>query len=186
MPRRPVPIQIKPKDTQTIAQLLKHGVQQARVILRALALRQLGQGFTAPHVGEMLPLTPKAIREIAHRYNRNGLEAALYDKPRPGAKQILDAAQKQRIIAMVCSKPPEGRARWTVRLITQEAVKRKLAPRAGREAIRVLLQSHRVKPWRGKKCVSGGWGTGRHFKNGGRGGPAAARLTASPTGRLSG
>src|SRR5260370_12314183 len=151
MPRRPVPIQIKPKDTQTIALLLKHGVRQARVILRAFALRQVGQGFTAPHVGEMLPLTPKAIREIAHRYNRNGLEAALYDKPRPGAKQILDAAQKQRIIAMVCSKPPEGRARWTVRLITQQAVKRKLAPRAGPETTRALLHIPPLKPWRAQQ-----------------------------------
>src|SRR5260370_5465980 len=150
MARRAVPIKIKPKDTQTIAQLLKHGVQQARVVRRSLALRQLAQGFSAPHVGETIPLTPKAIREIAHRYNSNGLDAALYDKQRPGAKQILDDTQKQRIIAMVCSKPPEGRARWTVRLITEEAVKRKLVPPAGRETIRVLLQSHELKPVREK------------------------------------
>ena len=90
--------------------------------MRALALRQLAQGITAPQVAAALPLTPKAIREIAHRYNSNGLEAALYDKPRPGAKPVLDDSQKQRIVAMVCSKPPEGRARWTVRLIVEEAV----------------------------------------------------------------
>jgi hypothetical protein len=54
---------------------------------------------------------------------------------------------------MVCSKPPEGRARWTVRLIAEEAVKRKLAPKMGRETIRVLLQSHELKPWREKNVV---------------------------------
>ena len=54
---------------------------------------------------------------------------------------------------MVCSNPPEGRARWTVRLIAEEAVKRKLVPRVGRETIRVLLLSHEFKPWREKNVV---------------------------------
>jgi hypothetical protein len=40
---------------------------------------------------------------------------------------------------VVCSSPPEGRARWTVRLLTEEVIKRKLVPRVGRETIRVLL-----------------------------------------------
>jgi hypothetical protein len=47
----------------------------------------------------------------------------------------------------------EGRARWTVRLVTQEAVKRKLVPRVGRETIRILLESHDLKPWREKNVV---------------------------------
>ena len=59
---------------------------------------------------------------------------------------------------MVCSQPPEGRARWSVRLIAQEAVQRKLVPRGGRETIRILLQSHERKPWREKKLVRGGTG----------------------------
>jgi hypothetical protein len=48
---------------------------------------------------------------------------------------------------MVCSNPPEGRARWTVRLVAQEAVKRRLVPRVGRETIRILLLAHDLKPW---------------------------------------
>ena len=54
---------------------------------------------------------------------------------------------------MVCSPAPEGRGRWTVRLIAQEAVKRKLVPRVGRETIRVLLEGHELKPWREKNVV---------------------------------
>lgn len=61
---------------------------------------------------------------------------------------MLDESQNQRIIAMVCSDPPEGRARWTVRLVAQEAVKRRLVPRVGRETIRFLLLDHDLKPWR--------------------------------------
>ena len=66
---------------------------------------------------------------------------------------MLDDRQKQRLIAMVCSSPPEGRARWTVRMVAEEAVKRKLVPRVGRETIRILLLSHDLKPWREKMWV---------------------------------
>jgi len=100
-------------------------------------------------------LTPQAIRNVAHRYEKGGLERALYEKARPGAAEVLDDGQKQRIIAMVCSDPPEGRARWTVRLVVEEAVKRRLVPRVGRETIRVLLLHHDLKPWRGKNVVRG-------------------------------
>jgi putative transposase len=168
MARRPVPIKIKAKDLTRIGQLLRGGIQQVRVVLRALALQQLAGGITAPQVGQTLPLTPKAIRQIAHRYNSNGLDRALYDRPRPGAQQVLDDSQKQRIIAMVCSKAPEGRARWTVRLIVEEAIKRKLVPDVGRETIRILLQSHELKPWREKNVVRGGVGQGIHPKDGRR------------------
>jgi hypothetical protein len=100
-------------------------------------------------------LTAQAIRKIAHRYRSSGLERALYERPRPGAAEILEDSQKQRIIAMVCSQPPEGQARWTVRLVAEQAVKRKLVPRVGRETIRILLESHDLKPWREKNVVRG-------------------------------
>ena len=61
-------------------------------------------------------LSSKTVRLIAHRYNSNGLQAALYERQRPGRQPVFDSSQKQRIIAMVCGPPPEGRARWTVRL----------------------------------------------------------------------
>ena len=116
------------------------------------------------------PLTAKAIRQIAHRYISDGLGAAVYAKQRPGAQEILDGPQKQRIVAMVCSKPPEGRARWTVRLIAEEAVKRKLAAEVGRETIRVLPQSHELKPWREKNVVHSRVGPGVHPEDGRRAG----------------
>lgn len=57
---------------------------------------------------------------------------------------------------MVCSDPPERFARWTVRLVTEQAVKRRLVPRVGRETIRLLLLDHDLRPWRGKNVVRSG------------------------------
>ena len=151
--RLPLKIDVTKKDQQELRSLLKGGVQQVRVVLRALALLQLAEDVSAPQVAKTIPLTPQAIRRLGHRYQNAGLEGALYEKQRPGAAEVLDHTQKQRIIAMVCADPPAGRARWTVRLVAEEAVKRKLIPPVGRETIRILLLHHDLKPWREKNVV---------------------------------
>jgi putative transposase len=156
MGRPSLNIDVTKKDREQLRTLLKGGVQQVRVVLRALALLQLADDASAPQIAKVIPLTPQAIRRLGHRYEQAGLDGALYEKQRPGAAEVLDTNQKQRIIAMVCSEPPEGRSRWTVRLVAEEAVKRKLAPRVGREAIRILLLHHDLKPWREKNVVRGG------------------------------
>ena len=136
--------------------MLHRGVQQVRVVLRVLALLHLDRGARASAVARTVDLTPQAIRRIARRYRAGGVARAVFDAPRPGAAEVLAPADKQRIIAMVCAAPPVGAARWTVRLIAEEAVKRRVVPRVGRETIRVLLQSHDLKPWREKNVVRGG------------------------------
>jgi putative transposase len=155
MGRAALRIEVTAKDQKQVRQLLSGGVQQVRVVLRAIALLQLAKGVSAARIAEVIPLTAQAIRKIGHRYQQGGLDRALYEKQRPGAASLLEDAQKQRIIAMVCSDPPEGRARWTVRLVAEEAVKRKLVPRVGRETIRILLLHHDLKPWREKNVVRG-------------------------------
>jgi hypothetical protein len=57
MSRRPIPIKVKSKDLSQIRELLRGGIQQVRVVLRALSLRRLADGFTAPQVAQALPLT---------------------------------------------------------------------------------------------------------------------------------
>ena len=153
MARPALRFEIRAKDQRTLEKLLSGGVQQVRLVLRALALLQLAKGVSAPRIASVVHLTPQAIRRIGHRYRQGGLERALHEKDRPGAAPLLEDSQRQRIIAMVCSNPPEGRARWTVRLVAEEAVKRKLAPKVGRETIRVLLLHHDPKPWREKSVV---------------------------------
>ena len=167
MARAALRIEVTTKDRKQLQKLLGGGIQQVRVVLRAVALLQLAQGVSAPRIAGMVPLTPQAIRKIGHRYREGGLERALYEKQRPGAETLLEDSEKQRIIAMVCSDPPEGRARWTFRLIAEEAVKRKLAPKVGRETIRILLLSHEFKPWREKNVVGARTQRRVHRQNGG-------------------
>ncbi len=153
MPRPALRVRVSKKDQAALKEVLAGGILQVRVAMRAVALLRLGEGMSAPQIAEVLPMTRQAVRNLARRYQQGGLERALYDKQRPGAASLLSAKQCQRIIAMVCSDPPQGRARWTVRLVAEEAVKRRLVPRVGRETIRILLLSHDLKPWRKKNVV---------------------------------
>jgi transposase len=161
-------IKLSARDRGQLEELLSGGLQSVRTTLRALALRQMDLGQSTPAVGANLGLSAKAIWQIGKRYIEGGLERALFDAARPGKAPALDQRQSQEIIAVVCSPPPEGRARWTVRLLTEEVIKRKLVPRVGRETIRVLLESHDLKPWREKNVVRGEAGRGVHRPHGGR------------------
>jgi putative transposase len=153
--RKGFPVRLSKQERGEINRLLSGGLQPVRTVLRALALRQLADGQTIRKVAARVGLTPKTVWLTSQRYQQGGLERALYERARPGAAALLDTQQRQHIIALACSEPPAGRARWTVRLLAAEAVKRKLVPRVGRETIRVLLQSHDLKPWREKNVVRG-------------------------------
>ena len=144
-------IQLSRQERQQINEMLSGRVQPVRVVIRALVLRQMDDGRSTVEAGAGVGISAKVAWANGRRYLEGGLERALYDAPRPGQKPLLDAEQGQRIIAMVCGPPPAGRARWTVRLIAHEAVKRKLVGHMAPETVRILLQSHDLKPWR-EKC----------------------------------
>jgi putative transposase len=115
--RKRLSVKLEDEERGQIQILLSSGVQSVRVVKRAQALRLLAEGLRSPEVALAVGLTPKAVRNIGWRYIRTGLDRALYEAPRPGAAPRLTDSQAQQVIAMVCSDPPEGRARWTIRLI---------------------------------------------------------------------
>jgi transposase len=163
-----VHVRLGRKDRRQVVGMLAKGWDSARVLRRASILRQLDHGQKVAEVAANVGVAEKTVRAVALRYEEQGLESALYEKARPGKQRTLSVDQSQRIIAMVCGSPPDGQARWSVRLIATEAVKRKLVPQVGRETIRILLQSHELKPWREKNVVYRGTESGVHRPDGGR------------------
>src|ERR1700729_2017199 len=149
---RRLEVRLKKADRNQLSGRLSGGVQPVPTVLRALALQQLNQGKSAAEVASLVPLTSKAVREIGRRYEQSGLDQALYDKQRPGAVTLLEPAERKRIIAMVCSDPPAGRARWTVRLVAGEAVKRRFGSQSGQGNHPVAVAPRRSQAVAGKKC----------------------------------
>jgi hypothetical protein len=87
---------------------------------------------------------------VAKRYLTAGLDHALGEKPRSGANPRLDSTQRSALVALVSGPPPEGSARWSVRLLTEQAIKRGVVDKVGRETVRLVLAEHELKPWREK------------------------------------
>ena len=125
----------------------------ARTWRRVRTLLLLDQGYTVTAAAEAMGTYRRETARLGKRYLAGGLDHALCDEPRPKPQPLLDSTQQAAVVAMVCGPPPEGRARWTVRLVALEAVKRGIAPQLGRETARIALADHGLKPWREKNVV---------------------------------
>jgi transposase len=167
-------LKLRQADSAALEALTHRGRESVRVLRRAWVLQLLAAGWTVVGVAEVAGVTETTVRTVRRRYREAGLSAALHEKPRPGAARRLTQKQASEVVAMVCALPPEGRARWTVRLITQEAVRRGLVPKVGRETVRELLLRHDLKPWREKNVVRAKAGRPVRRANGRRAGAVPA------------
>lgn len=153
-PTKPL-IELSETEERELRRLVRSGSGPSREVVRGLCLLALAEGQTEAQIARSLGIGERTVRWRRQRYEQGGLEAALHDGAHTGAPGRIRPAEKQRIVAMVCGPPPEGQARWSVRLIAGEAVRRGLVAAVGRESIRILLQQHDLKPWREKKLVRG-------------------------------
>src|SRR5262249_62369776 len=101
-------------------------------------------------------LSPRTIERVRQRFVEEGIESALL--PRPTKRiyaRALDGAQEAHLIALACSKPPEGKRRWTLRLLAERAVELGYAEALSHETVRRTLPKTSRSPTRGR------WGASR-------------------------
>lgn len=119
-------VYLKENERLVLEQLIKSGTHSARVIARARTLllldRSRGQKRTIQEVVEAAMVSQGTVSNIKRRYFSGGLDEALYEKPRPGAKPKITGEVEAHLITLVCSEPPEGHERWTLRLLADELV----------------------------------------------------------------
>ena len=125
----------------------------ARQWRRIRTLLLLGEGQTVRATALAVGGYPREISRDGKRYLTGGLAHALSDDPRPHPDKKLDSVQEANIVAMVCGPVPSGHARWTIRLVAEHAVKKRIVDGIGRETIRMLFASRGFKPWREKNVV---------------------------------
>jgi len=87
------------------------------------------------------------VYRTKRRFVEEGLEPALSEQPRAGAERKLSGNEEALLIAVACSKPPSGRARWTLELLAGEVVRRTEHTTLSRETVRRRLAEQKVKPW---------------------------------------
>ena len=139
----PLQLQLAKEELIRIKVVLR--IEEARVIRRCNILNCLHRGYTSGEIADILNVDSKTVINVGHAYIDLGFERALYDDDRSGRPIDIDDRVRSRIVAMVCSSPPEGTYRWTLDLIVEEATKRDLVNEPiSREAVRARF--HRWEP----------------------------------------
>ena len=101
-----------------------------------------GPAWTVADTAEAMGVTTRTIEHLKKRFVEEGLDAALERKKREKSPRevIFDGAFEARLIALACSETPEGRSRWTVRLLAEKAVELNLAPRVSHMTVQRILK----------------------------------------------
>ena len=102
--------------------LLKGGRARVRKTNRARVLLLADEGRTDEDIAEVLLTSVSTVERTRKRFVEGGLGQALEEAPRPGGKRKLDGRQEAHLVALACSGPPEGRQRWTMRLLADRLV----------------------------------------------------------------
>ena len=96
--------------------------EQTRVRILLLSDRSQGQRRTQAEIAEALRCSAATVGNICRRFIREGLEAAFSEKPRPGKPPKVTAEVEAHLVAIVCSAPPPGHLRWTLRMLANRIV----------------------------------------------------------------
>ena len=120
------PVKLTSKERKKLQQLISKGTAKARKITRARILLMANEGKTDTHIIEALRVARNTVRQVRSRYVQEGLESAINEQSRSGAPEKFTGRQRAKITAIACSEPPEGRNRWTLRLIADRVVELKI------------------------------------------------------------
>jgi hypothetical protein len=104
-----------------------------------------GEAWPDTRIADALEISRSTVRRVRERFVEEGLEAALvHRKPGRTKPKKLDGSQEAHLIALACSKPPEGRGRWSVRLLAERFLRLECAEEpVSRELVRRTLQKAR-------------------------------------------
>src|SRR5690606_74351 len=143
-------IYVREEERTELEQLIKSGIQSARVIGRARTLllldRSQGEKRTIKQVMDGALVSQGTVSNLKKRYFAGGLERALYDLPRPGAQPKIDGEVEAHLIALTCSDPPEGYDRWTLRLLADHLVLLEVVDHISHVAVGNALKKTNLSP----------------------------------------
>lgn len=114
-------VQLTSADREFLENLIRKGQHTAKAYRRAMALLELDRGQTYTSVSKTIHVSYPTLLTWAALYKQKGLKV-LEDLPRSGRPIQFNGEQRAKITALACSEPPEGYARWSLRLLADKAV----------------------------------------------------------------
>lgn len=133
-------IKLTKKELKFLQDYKKSKDHSLREYNRANILLLLHEGKKESDIADFLNIERTTIWRTKQKYLKVGLEKSLEEKARSGQPQKYSDHHKAEVIATACSKAPEGRSRWTLRLLTTTLKKQKGMSSINRETIRLILK----------------------------------------------
>jgi transposase len=139
-------VRLDERERGRLQELVDQGKGSKTIRNRALILLKAdvgehGPGWTDAKIAEAFEVGVRTVERTRRLLVVEGFEAVLARKPSPNRQyRKLDGVQEAELVKLACSKPPKGRARWTLQLLADHLVERKVIGSIGREAVRTTLQ----------------------------------------------
>ena len=138
-------IQLQETEREYLRELLSKGDLNVRVQRRARGLLELSKGKSYQYVADMFDMSYPAVHAWGKKYRTEGLKF-LKDKPRAGRPIGLSGEQKAKITAIACSEPPEGYAKWSLRLLADRIVELDIADEISHTEVGRILKKTNYSP----------------------------------------
>lgn len=122
-----VVVRLTSEQRDALRRIVRTGTHPAAMLRRAQVLLKTDtdgpDGWSDERIAEALDTTRMTVRRVRQQFVAQGLDATLHRK-RPTGRQYrkLDGKQEAELIAIACSPPPQGRARWTMKLMADRLV----------------------------------------------------------------
>jgi transposase len=140
------------EDRAALLKMTRSGSGKAREIARArillLADRNQPEWKTQEQIAEAVGVSPVTVSRICRRFVLEGKQPAIKEKPRPGQAPKITGEVEARLLMLACSSPPEGKERWTVRLLRDALVRLEVVEDLSHVAVHNALKKTNSSPGR--------------------------------------
>lgn len=146
-------VELTSEQRQELVRLISTGTAPARQLTHARILLKADQGPAGPAwsdraIQEALEVSTGTIERVRKRCAQAGVQEAILPHRTQRARQrCLDGKQEAYLVALVCSQPPEGFVRWTLRLLAEQLVELGYVETVSHETVRQVLLANQLKPW---------------------------------------
>jgi transposase len=128
------------EERQRLEDLTRKGKASVRMVRRAQTLLLAADEERDEAIAKALRIGVSTVERTRKRCVEDGVEASLRERPRPGARPKLGPKERAYVVALACTKPPEGRHRWSMQMLADRLIELEMVPDITDEAIRLLLK----------------------------------------------
>jgi transposase len=140
MPAKKYKVTLTEAERQELISLTSKGQVRARKMKRAQVLLKADGGLKDSDIMTAVNVSRPMVEDTRRRFVEGGLEKALNEDPRPGAKRKLDGHAEAYLVALTCSEPPDDHDHWTLRLLADKLVELDVVDSISYEAVRRTLK----------------------------------------------